>query len=180
MVTKPVQCCWTRPATLCRPRLRKRFDPAIIERSRGQCAAITYHFGGKREFYRAVLTQYSCRYGTLNRQRFCRDGKQIQDADNDHGQLKIILTELAKSIISIFLEDVLMRWRAPLVMREYSLPSEDFSIIYKGRIEPIHKMMTALVAAILNKSAEDPECAICAQAIMGQIFVFGIARTVLW
>ena len=73
-----------------------------------------------------------------------------------------------------------MRWRAPLVMREYSLPSGDFSIIYKGRIEPIHKMMTALVAAILNKSAEDPECAIYAQAIMGQIFVFGIARTVLW
>ena len=73
-----------------------------------------------------------------------------------------------------------MRWRAPLVMREYSLPSGDFSIIYKGRIEPIHKMMTALVAAILNKSAEDPECAICAQAIMGHIFVFGIARTVLW
>ncbi len=44
----------------------------------------------------------------------------------------------------------------------------------------MHKMMAALVAAILNKSAEDPECAICAQAIMGQIFVFGIARTVLW
>ena len=44
----------------------------------------------------------------------------------------------------------------------------------------MHKMMAALVAAILNKSAEDPECAIRAQAIMGQIFVFGIARTVLW
>jgi hypothetical protein len=72
-----------------------------------------------------------------------------------------------------------MRWRAPLVMREYANPSEDFPILYDGRIAPMHRCLTRLVAAALGRTEDDPRAAIRAHAVMGQVIVFGVARVVL-
>jgi len=143
-------------------------------------AAIAYHFGGKRELYRAVLEQLVADTEPSMGKNMADIRERIKGAEGDRQVLAEIMAGLTKSIISLFLGSEFMHWRGPLVMREYVLPSEDFSIIYKGRIEPMHKMMTKLVAIILDENPDDPECAIRAHTIMGQIFVFGIARIVLW
>ena len=41
-------------------------------------------------------------------------------------------------------------------------------------------LLTGLVAAVLNKSPDDPECVIRAHTIMGQAVVFEMARVVLF
>lgn len=143
-------------------------------------AAIAYHFGGKRELYRAVLTQLVDDTEPHIGETIRDVGGRIDDAKGDPQQLTAIVVNLTQNLISLFLGAEFMRWRGPLVIREYALPSEDFEIIYRGRIEPMHKLLTALVAAILNLPSDAPECAIRAHTFMGQLFVFGIARTVLW
>ena len=79
-----------------------------------------------------------------------------------------------------FVGDESMGWRAALVTREYAQPSEAFAILFKGRIEPMHKAVAELSAAALGRSVDDPETVIRAHAVAGQIIIFFLARVVLW
>ena len=152
----------------------------LTKESGTNIAAINYHFGGKEGLYRAVLEQL-----VIDTEPYFGPGLQkIQDsislATDDRQKLVPVITGLMNNLFRLFLEDDFMCWRAPLVMREYANPSENFDILYKGRIEPLHKTVTAIAAAVLKKPVDDPECAVRAHAIIGQIVVFGIARVVLW
>ena len=152
----------------------------LTKESGTNIAAINYHFNGKNGLYRAVLEQI-----VLDTDRYFWAGleklqKNIVASSGDRQQLAEAITKIIANLFQIFLQDEFMRWRAPLVMREYANPSENFDILYKGRIEPLHKVVTLIASIALNKSHDDPECTIRAHAIMGQIVIFGIARVVLW
>ncbi len=143
-------------------------------------AAINYHFGGKEGLYRAVLEQLVVDTEGYFGPGMAKIQESILAAADDRQKLVNAITGLIANLFNIFLENEFMRWRMPLVMREYANPSENFEILYKGRIEPLHKTITIIAATVLKKPIDDPECAIRAHAILGQIVVFGIARIVLW
>ena len=152
----------------------------LTKESGANIAAINYHFGGKEGLYRAVLEQL-----VIDTEPYFGPGlKKIQEsilaAAEDRQKLVPAITGLTNNLFRLFLQDDFMRWRAPLMMREYANPSENFDILYKGRIEPLHRTITAIAAAVLQKPIDDEECVIRAHAIIGQIVVFGIARVVLW
>ncbi len=143
-------------------------------------AAIAYHFGGKRDLYRAVLRQLIIDTDPYFIPAQEKLAKGIRDAGSDKAKLAALTSNFFTRLLSIFLEGEFMRWRAPMVMREYANPSPDFSILYDGRIEPLHKMVSQLVGAALDRPAEDEDTIIRAHAVLGEIFVFGIARVALW
>lgn len=152
----------------------------LTKESGTNIAAINYHFGGKEGLYRAVLEQLVEDTEAYFGPALKKIQTSVIGASGDRQKLAEAITKLIANLFSIFLENEFMRWRMPLVMREYAHPSENFDILYKGRIEPLHKAITAIAAIVLEKSQDDPECAIRAHAILGQIVVFGIARVVLW
>ncbi len=143
-------------------------------------AAIAYHFGGKRELYRAVLQQLIDDTEALFGPALAnlRDG--IDRANGDRKQLAGLASNLIGRLTRLFISEEFMKWRAPMVLREFSMPSEDFDILYQGRIGPLHREVTRLAAAALQISEESPEAAIRAHTVMGQVFVFEIARHILW
>ncbi len=142
-------------------------------------AAIAYHFGGKRELYREVLRQLVIDTEPHLGPVLARVQRELAGAKSDPRALAALIAGMVGDVARIFLSGEFMRHRTPMVMREYADPSEDFHILYEGRIEPLHKTMTALAAAAMGRDAGDPVCAIQAHTMIGQIVVFGLARVVL-
>ncbi len=143
-------------------------------------AAITYHFGGKKELYRAILETLVAETEPLIGPAMAELRTGIQGADGDKAQLARLASGFVTGLLKAFVPGQRARWRAALVMREYANPSDAFPILFEGRIEPLHKTACLLAAAATNRSPEDEDSIILAHAVMGQIFVFAIARVVLF
>lgn len=142
-------------------------------------AAIAYHFGGKRALYRAVLGQLVADTDPMIAPVAAQSGAQIKAARGDPAQLARLAAGLVAGLAQVFLPADFMRYRAPLLIREYLMPSDDFDILYEGRTGPLHRILTELAAAALGLAPDDSTAAIRAHTIVGQIFIFGIARVVL-
>lgn len=143
-------------------------------------AAIAYHFGGKQELYRAVLHQLVDDTEGMIGPAVVRLREAIASASGDRPRLALVTAKFIGSLLRMFIDNDFMKWRAPLVMREYALPSPDFGILYEGRIRTMHELITHLAAAATDRAPDDPACAVMAHTVMGQILVFGVARVVLW
>ena len=143
-------------------------------------AAIAYHFGGKRELYRAILQQLVEDTEAHLGPGVAALHQGIIDAAGDRQRLAELMARFVGQIIKMFLNDSFMTCRAPLVMREYTHPSEDFDIIYEARLKPLHLALTEFCAAAIGSPPDAPECAIRAHTIMGQVVCFSIARIVLF
>lgn len=143
-------------------------------------AAIAYHFGGKKELYHALLE----RIVDETEPRFApviqalRDG--LEGANKAPDALSGIAADFVHSLVHGFLGDERMRLRAGVVLREHANPSEAFSILYEGRIEPMQKAISGLVAAATGLSEDTPETMLRAQALFGQILIFVIGREVVF
>lgn len=143
-------------------------------------AAIAYHFGGKQELYQAVAERLVSETEPLFGPVLAALTDGVHKARGDRPALARIAAAFTRGMLSGFVGDERMGWRAALVTREYAQPSEAFSIVFKGRIEPMHKAVTQLVAAALGRPADDPETVMRAHAVAGQIIFFFLARVVLW
>jgi AcrR family transcriptional regulator len=143
-------------------------------------AAIGYHFGGKQELYRAVIEQQVAETEPILGPVMARLQDRLNAAKGDRKALAEVAAGLTDELLRAFTGDERMRVRAALILREYAHPSDAFDILFKGRIEPLHKAVTALAAAAVGGDPEDPECVMRGHAVVGQIIVFFIARVVLW
>ena len=143
-------------------------------------AAIGYHFGGKQELYRAVIEQQVAETEPIIGPVAARLREGLDAANGDRRALAAIAARLTDGLLAAFTGDARMRVRASLILREYAQPSDAFDILFKGRIEPLHKAVTELAAAAVGGDPEDPESVMRGHAVVGQIIVFFIARVVLW
>ncbi len=143
-------------------------------------AAIAYHFGGKKELYHAVAEQQVKETDSIISPVAARLQAALKDAKGNREALAEIVGDLVLSLLRAFTGSDRMRLRGALIMREYALPTSAFEILFKGRIEPLHKAITALTAAALGRSPEDPATVVRAHAVVGQMIIFFIARIVLF
>lgn len=152
----------------------------LARESGANIAAIAYHFGGKRELYRAVLHQIVEDTEPVFGPAIQAVKQGTRDANGDPKALAMVVKGFATNLIQVMLNEAFLCDRAPMIMREFAMPSEDFDILFEGRLRPVHEALTGLVAAVFKKPIDDPECVIQAHAIMGQTVVFELARVVLF
>ena len=135
-------------------------------------AAIGYHFGGKKELYHAVVRQQVIETSPIIGPVAANAAPAIEQARKNRQALSNIVTSLVTGLVDALTSDERMQLRAALIMREYAHPTDAFEIIFEGRIGPLHKIFTALVAAALDREVDDPRTVVRAHAVIGQILIF--------
>lgn len=150
-----------------------------IARVSGQnSAAIAYYFGGKEGLYRAVLHAVM---------RFFRgqvlEATQIWDAmkDSDFGpdQAVAVLKRIQRNFALGILTDAQSAQFALLMVREQTQPTAAFEALYQGTVEPLHRMISRILARITGDEPESPRAVLRAHALIGQLQSFVMARETL-
>jgi len=150
-----------------------------IARLSGQnSAAIAYYFGGKEGLYRAVLDAVM---------RFFRaqvlDAERVLTALEEPGfgpqQAAAVLKRLQRNFALGILTDARAAQLALLLVREQTQPTAIFEDLYRETIEPLHRMVTHLLARIIGDEPGSPRAALRAHSLIGQLQSFVMARETL-
>lgn len=150
-----------------------------IARVSGQnSASIAYYFGGKAGLYRAVLEAVM---------RFFR--AQVLEAQTTWSEANggavspQQAVELLKRIQRGFALGILTDARAAqfalLMVREQTQPTAAFEDLYRETVEPLHRILSHILARITGDDPESPRAVLRAHALIGQLQSFVMARETL-
>lgn len=143
-------------------------------------AAIAYHFGGKQDLYHAVAQQQVAETDPIAGPVTVQVQAALAETRGEPAKLSRVVEMLVTGLLRAFTLNDRMRLRAALILRELANPTSGFNILFKGRIEPMHKAITGLVAAVLGRDPQDVATMVRGHAVAGQILFFFIGRVVLF
>lgn len=149
----------------------------VAEAAGANIAAISYHFGGKRELYHATVAYLAERLHANLGDRLQAVKQAIREGNPQvcEEQLCLFLGRFLEQILSSELGD-----NAPgIIFREQHQPSEAFDILYTKLLEPVHKILTSLVALRRGWPPDDRRALTLTQALIGQTVIFRVGRTTL-
>ncbi len=138
-------------------------------------AAIPYHFGGKQGLYLAVAEYVADRIAehllpVVEEINESFDNGMDRTAALDH--LHALYRNFARLIICNEEADT---WAA-LIMREQANPTEAFDVLYNRVMVHVAMASNRLVGMIIGKPIDDPETALLATTLLGQIMIFRTSR----
>jgi len=142
-------------------------------------AAIAYYFGGKEGYYLAVV-----RHLVQERAKPVRDliervrGELSASRENPETAVRLLLQLLHGLAVTIMLKHDAVAI-ASIFSREQLRPTDAFEVIYEGVIQPMHQLVSQLVAQATRKPPDTPETIIRAHVLLGQVLFFRIAGTTL-
>ncbi len=163
---------------------REGFDAvstrALARAAKVNLAAITYHFGGKQGLYHEVLRQLVDDTEPLVAPVVERLGDGVRAAGADRKALAGLAAWFIRHLFTAILSHEPIRWQMAMVLREFYEPSEEFPMLLRERINPLHDAVAGLVAAAKGQGPRAPETLLLTHAVLGQCMMFGAARTVVW
>jgi len=150
-----------------------------IARVAGQnSAAITYYFGGKEGLYGAVLDAVMRFF-----RNHVREARRIWDALNEGNTSPEQALELLKRIQRGFALGILTDAKAAqfalLMVREQTQPTAAFEALYRDTVEPLHRMVSHILARITGDDPDSPRAMLRAHTLIGQLQSFVMARETL-
>ncbi|NDV26054.1 CerR family C-terminal domain-containing protein [Desulfovibrio sp. JC010] len=142
-------------------------------------ASIPYHFGGKEGLYRAVcedvVQQVRMHVGMLSGEM----DKIFQAAPTPQKAAAAALRQLYRSFFNGVLREQNAKDRFLFMIREYQDPGVGFDIIYEGALQTMHQSISLIAAAALTLEPESEEAMIRGHVLLGQMFGFMGARSIL-
>ena len=142
-------------------------------------SAITYHFGGKRGLYRAVITQLIADTEPGRRGLIGMLETGVAAAAGDRRALARLAQDTTRRILRFLLNPDLPAWRLQLTLREVNQPGIAFDLVMERHLNPLHDAIAGLVAATTGASAADERTRLLAQAVVGICLSFGPVRSVV-
>ncbi len=145
----------------------------IASRARVNVAAISYHFGGKDELYRAVAQNAVAQTGARVRQRIA---PLIANPPTDPDTALNGLETFVATMLAVIVGPPEMRRVARFIIREQMQPTAAFELLY-AMFEQLHGAATRLfaVATGLDPAAESTQLRVF--LLIGQVLVLRVAET---
>ncbi|MGF1690999.1 CerR family C-terminal domain-containing protein [Photobacterium kagoshimensis] len=167
---------------------RKGYDGAsnrlLAKKAGVNLALISYHFGGKRGLYFAVIRHVSHKLAV----RFAPAIKQLEQDFSHLEQIDTIEKQrraclhMIKALLNANLELLLNRQTASwamLVYREQQLPSKAFSLLYNESLAGILGALEKPIAFVIQRHQSDPEVKLLALSLLAQVQLVRSARHML-
>ena len=141
-------------------------------------ASIAYYFGGKEGLYRAVLEAVMrfFRSQVMEAQSAWDDQ---QDAALSRGQAVGLLKRIQRAFALGILTDAKAAQFALLMVREQTQPTAAFEDLYRETVEPLHRVLSHILARVTGDDPESPRAVLRAHALIGQLQSFVMARETL-
>ena len=143
-------------------------------------AAIPYYFGGKEGLYLAVAQRIAERLGeriatlTGPARKLLDNETPASDEDLENA-LRDILANFARAILG----QQESRASTAIILREQQQPTKAFDLLYSQAMEPLHQVVSTLVARRQRLNDEAPQAILHAHMLLGQVLGFVAARTTL-
>lgn len=152
----------------------------VTKEAGANLAAINYHFGGKQGLYTAVVEDIAAKMGQLMGPLGRQLGEAIDHAGGDRQALGAAVQRFCLRFVTAMIGETSRRPMVGLVMREFAVPTDDFSVLYDNAIKPMHMALAKLVAVACGESDPAAETVVMrAHALLGMCISFAIARVVL-
>jgi len=144
----------------------------IAARAKVNVAAISYHFGGKDELYRAVATQAA---EGLGGRVFARVAPLMEQPPGDPDAALAALESLVETIVDVIVGPPEMRRVARFILREQMQPTAAFEIIY-GTLARLHGTVCRFLGGATGRDPDSPAVRLRVFALVGQVLVFRIVE----
>ena len=132
-------------------------------------AAVNYHFGGKMELYKAVLTH------AFENAKPPRPMPQLaDDPDHPQQQLRAWILWNAERMLGVGGHAVY-----ELIVKELQDPTPAFDELLERSMQPIYAAGEDLVAAVLGVSQDNPLVQLCCTSVFGQCLIYRHSRPMI-
>lgn len=140
-------------------------------------AAIPYHFGGKEGVYLAVAEEIVASVGSAMRGRIEPIWDDLQNGEPlSQKRLLEHLHSLLGGLARVLLGSPDAQLWAGIILREQMHPTRAFDILYRNIMEQVHRTLTRIIARLLERPPDDPDCILRAHAVIGEVVIFRAAR----
>lgn len=144
----------------------------IAARAKVNVAAISYHFGGKEELYRAVAETV---VGSIGGRVRGRIGPILAAPPNDPKAACAALENFIATLVDVIVGPEEMRRVARFIIREQMQPTATFEIFYK-MLSEFHGAATRLMAAAAGLDPDSDEPRLRIFLMIGQVLFLRIGE----
>ncbi len=144
----------------------------LAERAGVNQAAIPYYFGGKEGLYLATVEHFFSVHAPAIQSVVMEIEARLAAGSIDRTEALNLLKKLLEQMLEILLRQQTNRSFGRIIIREQMQPTKAFDLIYERVIRHVHEAISALLAIVLDRPADDRTVILRAQMIVGQILVF--------